>query len=71
MLQAMGPPAVIVYLELSLFAIAMALCAGVLVAALAAWATSKSTDEPPVRPSPFQLTSEVHKMKWSTPVALS
>ena len=49
MLQALGLPAVMVYLELSLFATAMALCAGVLVAALAAWATSKSSDEPPVR----------------------
>lgn len=50
--QALGPPAVVIYLELSLFAIAMAVCAGALLAALAAWATSKSSDEPPVRLPP-------------------
>ena len=54
MLQALGPPAVMLYLELSLFATAMALCAGVLVAGLAAWATSKSSEEPPVRTSHLQ-----------------
>ena len=43
-----------VYLELSLFATAMALCAGALLAALAAWCTSKSSDEPPVRLSPLE-----------------
>ena len=57
MLQALGPPAVMLYLELSLFATAMALFAGVLVAGLAAWATSKSSEEPPVRP-PHLLAPE-------------
>ena len=47
-MQALGPAAIMVYLELSLLAISMALCAGLLVAGLAAWGTSKSRDEAPV-----------------------
>ena len=47
-MQALGPVAIMVYLELSLLAMSMALCAGLLVAGLAAWGTSKSSDEAPV-----------------------
>ena len=47
--QVFGLPAVMVYLELSLFAFAMALCVGIATAGLAAWGTSKSTEEAPVR----------------------
>ena len=49
-------PAVMLYLQLSLFAMAMGLCAGVLLAGLAAWGTCKGNNEPPVS-SPILLQS--------------
>ena len=47
-MQVFALPAVMLYLQLSLFAMAMALCAGILLAGLAAWGTSKGDNEPPV-----------------------
>ena len=58
--QALGPPAVMIYLELSLSATAMAICAGTLLAALAAWGTFKSSDVPPVRLSPPSKPKQVY-----------
>ena len=55
-MQVFALPAVMLYLQLSLFAMAMGLCAGVLLAGLAAWGTSKGNNEPPVS-SPILLLS--------------
>ena len=46
--QALAPPSVMLYLELSLVWTGVALCVGVLLAGLAAWGTCKCPDEPPV-----------------------
>ena len=60
-------PAVMLYLELSLFAMAMGLCAGILLAGLAAWGTSKGNNEPPVRPPcrcPMPSTTELREFEY-------
>ncbi len=67
-MQALGPAAIMVYLELSLLAISMALCAGLVVAGLAAWGTSGSADEAPVGISsgPFFIHSLVKGLHCSS-----
>ena len=54
--QVFALPAVVLYLQLSPFAMAMGLCAGILLAGLAAWGTSKGNNEPPVS-APILLLS--------------
>ena len=57
--QALAPPSVMLYLELSLVWTGMALCVGVLLAGLAAWGTWKCPDEPPVSLHCQTSTSEL------------
>ena len=58
--QVFALPAVMLYLRLSLSAVAMGLCAGVLLAGLAAWGTSKGNNEPPVSVPIFLLSNAMH-----------
>ena len=58
--QIFALPAVMLYLQLSLSALAMGLCAGILLAGLAAWGTSNGNNEPPVS-APILLLSNIQR----------
>ena len=67
--QVFALPAVMLYLQLSLFAIAMGLCAGILLAGLAAWGTSKDNNEPPVRAPTFLLSkAQQHRAEGASEI---
>ena len=62
--QVFALPAVMLYLQLSLFAMAMGLCAGILLAGLAAWGTSKGNNEPPVSAPMVPLSNVMHDQAY-------